>query len=54
MNIEIIERSSGYWIVNNSGVVDNKITNEQPYVHIEEAQKTLKSLRYAYAYGWKG
>jgi len=53
MDLEICERSSGYWIVNDSGVVDNKITKEQPYVYIEEAQKVLKSLRHAYVYGRK-
>ena len=54
VNVEISEQSSGYWIVGDSGVLDNKFTKEQPYVHIEDAQKVLKSLRIAYAYGWKG
>ena len=53
-NFHIVERSSGYWITDDSGVVDNKFTTEQPYVHLEEAQTILKSKRYAYLYGWKG
>lgn len=53
--VGISERPSGYWIVDiHEQPVDNKFTEEQPYGHIEDAKKILKSLRIAYAYGWKG
>ena len=41
---KIIERSSGYWIVDDSGVVDCDLTIKQPYHLLEMAQHVLKSL----------
>ena len=42
--MEIIERSSGYWIVwsNESGVVDHPIFDQQPYVELDEAVAALE------------
>ena len=43
--MEIVERSSGYWIVysNESGVVDHPIFDQQPYVELDEAVAALKT-----------
>ena len=43
--MEIVERSSGYWIVwsNESGVVDHPIFDQQPYVELDEAVDALKT-----------
>ncbi len=42
--MEIVERSSGYWIVwsNESGVVDHPIFDQQPYVELDEAVAALE------------
>tara|TARA_B100000945_G_scaffold15011_1_gene11254 strand:- start:74 stop:223 length:150 start_codon:yes stop_codon:yes gene_type:complete len=44
MNYEIVERSSGYWIVGDCGVVDHPIFDLQPYVELDEAIKALESF----------
>ena len=44
---EIVERSSGYWIVNSSGVVNCDITIKQPYNLLGTAQHVLKYLKAA-------
>ena len=43
--MEIVERSSGYWIVwsNESGVVDHPIFDQQPYVELDEAVAALET-----------
>ena len=43
--MEIVERSSGYWIVysDESGVVDHPIFDQQPYVELDEAVAALKT-----------
>ena len=38
MNKEIVERSSGYWIVDEDGVVDGA------FIELDEALKALKNL----------
>jgi hypothetical protein len=48
-NYEIVERSSGYWIVNNSGVIDDKVALryrlEAPYINVEDAKEALERLK---------
>ena len=44
MKKEIVERSSGYWIVDDGGVVDHPIFDLQPYVDLDEAVKALKKF----------
>ena len=43
--MEIVERSSGYWIVysDESGVVDHPIFDQQPYVELDEAVAALET-----------
>ena len=48
---EIVERSSGYWIVNRSGVVDCDLTIKQPYHLMETAQQTLRYLEEVSSFG---
>ena len=46
MRYEIVERSSGYWIVNSleSGVAEHPIFDLQPYVELDEAVKALEEF----------
>ena len=48
---EIVERSSGYWIVNRSGVVDCDLTIKQPYHLMEMAQQVLRYLEEEFSFG---
>ena len=48
---EIVERSSGYWIVNSSGVVNCDITIKQPYHLMEMAQQVLRYLEEESSFG---
>ena len=44
MKTEIIERSSGYWIVDDDGVIDHPIFCLQPYVELDEAVRALEAF----------
>tara|TARA_R100000988_G_scaffold26108_1_gene12592 strand:+ start:1346 stop:1504 length:159 start_codon:yes stop_codon:yes gene_type:complete len=45
MNKEIVERSSGYWIVNSEGgVADHPLFDLQPYVELDEAVRALEAF----------
>ena len=50
MRYEIVERSSGYWIVNSleSGVAEHPIFDLQPYVELDEAVKALEAVSYTH------
>ena len=39
MNLEIVERSSGYWIVDDDGVAW-----DEPFVHLREAINQLNKM----------
>ena len=39
MNLEIVERSSGYWIVNDYGVAW-----DEPFVHLSQAIRQLNKM----------
>ena len=46
MSLEIVERSSGYWIVDDYGVAW-----DEPFVHLTEALKKLSELNLKYIEG---
>jgi len=48
---EIVKRSSGYWIVNSSGVVDCDLTIKQPYLLMGMAQQTIGYLEEEFSFG---
>ena len=39
MSLEIVERSSGYWIVDNDGVAW-----DEPFVHLSQATRQLNRM----------
>tara|TARA_R110002012_G_scaffold18193_2_gene67064 strand:- start:243 stop:407 length:165 start_codon:yes stop_codon:yes gene_type:complete len=43
MSLEIVERSSGYWIVDDYGVAW-----DEPFIHLSEALKKLSELNLKY------